>query len=136
VDTWECQKPSNHAIKTNATSTMRRHTDLSKRSHVLLDAGTFRVNTLCADTLLELSRVVNSLTAREHLLPTDKHIKGIRDTNTISYSSASIVNLGVKWPRRLRELINDVKVRLVLGADDFAQGLFLGSAHIFIVSYV
>lgn len=115
---------------------MRRHTDLSKRRQVLLDAGTFWVDTLGADTRLELSGVVNSLTAGEHLLPTDEHIEGICNTNTISYRSTSIVKLGIKWPRRLGELVNDVKVRLVLRADDFTKGLLLGGAHIFVVPYV
>jgi hypothetical protein len=79
---------------------------------------------------------VDTLAAGEHLLATDEHIKGICNTNTISYRSTSIVNLGIKWPRRLGKLINDVKVGLVLGTDDFAKGLLLWGAHIFIVPYV
>lgn len=115
---------------------MRWNTDLSKCRQVLLDTSTFRVDTLSADTPLEFSRVVNSLTAREHLLPTDEHIESICNTNTISYRSAGVVNLGIKWPRRLRKLINGVKVRIVLDADDFAKGLLLRGAHVFIVPYV
>ena len=115
---------------------MRRYTDLLKRRQVLLDAVAFRVDTLGADTLLEFNRVVNSLTTREHFLPTDEKIVGICNTNTISYRSTGIVKLGIKWPRRLRELINEVKVRVVLGADDLAKGLLLRGAHVLIVPYI
>lgn len=115
---------------------MRRHTDLLEHRQVLLDAGTFRVDALGADTRLEFNRVMNSLTTGEHLLATEEHIEGICNTNTISHRSTGIVKLGIEWPRRLRELVNDVKVRLVLGADHLAKSLLLGSAHIFIIAYI
>ena len=115
---------------------MRRHTHLSERRYVLLDAGTLRVDALGADTLLEFDRVVDPLTAGEHLLPADEHIEGICDANAVSYRSSSIVDLGVEGPRRLGELIDDVEVCLVLGTDDLAKGLLLRGAHVFVVAYV
>lgn len=115
---------------------MRRHTDLPERRQVLLDASAFRVNTLGADALLQLGRVVDTLATRQHLLPTNEEIKGICHTNAIPDRSARVIELGIEWSCRLGEFVNHVKVGVVLGTDDLAKRLLLRSAHILIVTYV
>ncbi|KAI6776456.1 hypothetical protein HG530_000401 [Fusarium avenaceum] len=136
MDTGQGQRPSNNTVKTKATTTVSRHTNLLEDRHVLLNSVTLRVDALGADALLELNGLVNTLATGQHFLSTDEHVESVGNTDAVSNSGASIVKLSIERTGSLGELVNDVEVSVVLLADDFAEGLLLGSAHILVVGDV
>jgi hypothetical protein len=136
MNTGKSQSPSDNTIETETTTAVGRDTDLSEDSQVLPDTVALGIDLLGADTLLKLVGVVDTLTTGKNLLSSDKHVESVCDADSISDCGAGIVELGVEGSGGLGELVDNVKVGVVLLADNLTQGLLLGSAHILVVADV
>lgn len=136
MNTGKSQSPSDDTVETETTTTVGRNTDLSEDGKVLLDTVALGVNALGADALLELVGVADTLTTGKNLLSSDEHVESVCDADAISNCGASVVELGVKGSSGLGELVDDVKVGVVLLANNLTQSLLLGSAHILVVADV
>lgn len=136
VNTGKSQSPSDNTVETETTTTVRRNTNLSEDSQVLLDTVALGVDTLGADALLELVGVVDTLTTRENLLATDEHVESVCNTDAVSDCGASVIELGVERSCGLGELVDNVEVGVVLLADDLTESLLLRSAHVLVVANV
>jgi hypothetical protein len=134
MDAWQPKIPSNHTIKPNTTTSVRRDTDAPENRQVLFDTSAVRVDSLRANPSLEFNGIVNPLTARKYFLIAGEEIEGIRDLNTITGSS--VVNFGIEWSCCLWELVDNEKVGSELGTDYLAERLLLRGTHILVITNI